>query len=145
MKTLIRSAVVALTLALATSPGFSQPTTPPAKPKPFGGKVKSVADGTIVVANPRLGEQTFKTDAATIFAKSDGTTATAADIKVGERVQIVPGAAEGQVKKVSIFVPKAKPEGSAAKPNAKAPAPAAGAPAGKPTGAASPAPSVAAQ
>lgn len=91
----------------------------PAGGKPVRGKVSAVADGSITVSSKKGGDQTFKTDANTKFAQTDGTAITLSDIKAGTQVMIKPGAAEGIAAKVTAIVPKKKDKGEA---DAKAPA-----------------------
>jgi len=74
----------------------------------FGGKVTAVAEGTITVTNKKSGDKTFKTDAATKYAKSDKTDAAAADLKVGSMVKVKAGAAPDQAATIILVVPPAK-------------------------------------
>jgi len=71
-------------------------------PANFGGKVAAVGAGTITVSNKKKGDQTFKTDAATKYVNADGSAATASDIKVGERVQVIAGATADQAATVTL-------------------------------------------
>ncbi len=74
----------------------------------FGGKVTAVSEGTITVTNKKSGDKTFKTDAATKYAKSDKTDAAAADIKVGSMVKVKAGTAPDQAASIILAVPGAK-------------------------------------
>lgn len=74
----------------------------------FGGKVTAVADGTITVTNKKSGDKTFKTDAATKYAKADKTDAAAADIKVGSMVKVKAGAAPDQAATIILAAPTNK-------------------------------------
>jgi hypothetical protein len=85
----------------------------------FMGKVSASADGTLTVANKKKGDQTFKTSAQTKITRADGTAGTAADLKVGSLVKVVPGTSPDQAAEIKLAEPKkkeGKPE--AAKPDA---------------------------
>lgn len=77
-------------------------------PADLGGKVTAVGAGTITVSNKKKGDLTFKTDAATKYVKADGSAATAADIKVGDRVKVKAGSAADQAAEVTLQAARAK-------------------------------------
>ena len=107
-KSLIKVATALFAVAIATSSFAGKDGE---KAKGVGGKVSAVADGTITVANKKLGDKTYKTSADTKVVKADGTAGTLSDIKSGSMIRVTAGAAPDQAASIQI-VERKKKEGT---------------------------------
>jgi len=108
MKKIIITTLCAAALFTIPQSAFAGQKEKADKAGEAAGKVTAVGEGTITITSKKNGEQTFKTDSTTKFAKADGSAATATDIKVGARVKVAPGASPDQAAQISLHEPKAK-------------------------------------
>lgn len=104
-KSLIKIATAFCAVAIATSSFAGKDGE---KAKGFAGKVSAVADGTITVANKKLGDQTFKTSADTKVLKADGTAGSLSDIKSGSMIRVTAGSAPDQAASIQVVEKKKK-------------------------------------
>lgn len=105
-KSLIKLAALAFAVAIATSSFAGEGK------KPNSGKISTISDGSLVIANKKAGtDQTFKTGADTKVVKADGSAGTLSDLKSGAHVKVTAGSAPDQAAEIQIVEHKKKDDG----------------------------------
>ncbi len=105
-KSLVKFTALAFAVAIAST-SFAADGAKEDK-KGLTGKISTVADGSITVANKKLGDQSFKTGSDTKVLKADGSAGSLSDLKSGSHVRITPDPTGEQASQIQIVEHKKK-------------------------------------